>query len=209
MTKRLVEENFKLLDERLKREDEDRWLSSRYAPLDARRRLVALYGLNLELAKVRNVVSEPGLGAIRFQWWRDATCEIHSTGDARKHDVVQVLETAKIAEKTMQGLIDGHEAAFEANDRALEPEVLLMRAAAGLLVQAHSWGEHIAVLAPAYAEARRGEAEHSGPAFPEMPKLLRPALGHAALRFAYTEGKLPGPLRKRMIIMKAMSTGRV
>jgi len=76
MTKQQSVENLKLLDKRLQREDEDRWLSSRYAGDGVRQKLIALYALNLELAKVHTIVSEPGLGAIRFQWWRDAVGEI-------------------------------------------------------------------------------------------------------------------------------------
>lgn len=209
MTKRFDEENFRRLDARIKREDEDRWLSSRYAPRNERRRLVALYALNLELAKVRNVVSEPGLGAIRFQWWRDAVGEIHGGGPVRKHDVVEVVASAGIAEKTLQGLIDGHEGAFDASDRGLEPEALLMRAGAALLAPAHSWGEHIMQLAPAYAAARRGDSAATGPVLPLVPTLLRPAIIHAVLRHRYAAGKRPGPFSKRLAIMRAASGGRV
>ena len=126
MTKRQSVENLKLLDQRLAREDEDRWLSSRYAPREKRAQMIALYGLNLELAKVRVVVKEPGLGAIRFQWWREAITEIAEGKSARKHDVVSAVSEATLNSKVCFGLIDGHEVAYEQNDRALEPEALLM-----------------------------------------------------------------------------------
>ena len=209
MTKRQTAENLKLLDDRLKREDEDRWLSSRYAPAEARQKLVALYAFNLELAKVRTIVSEPGLGAIRFQWWRDAIGEIAEKKVPRKHDVVLAVAESGLPEKTCLGLIDGHEAAFEQKDRTLEPEGLLMRAGAGFLVPAHSWGEHIEKLAPAYANARLGDSKAIGPILPKVPALLRPAISHAVLRHRYASGKRPGPLRKRFVIMGAMLSGKV
>ena len=209
MTKRQSKENRKLLDDRLMREDEDRWLSSRYAPSEKRAQLVALYALNLELAKVRIIVSEPGLGAIRFQWWRDAIEEIADGKPPRKHDVVMAVAEADLQTKTCLALIDGHEMAYEKQDRALEPEGLLMRAAAAILVPAHSWGEQIETLAPAYAAARSGESQAVGPITPKVPSQLRPAMSHTILRFKYASGKRPGPLRKRFAIMGAMLSGKV
>ena len=208
MTKRQSKENRKLLDKRLMREDEDRWLSSRYAPVAKRERLVALYGLNLELAKVRIVVSEPGLGAIRFQWWRDAIAEIAEQKSPRKHDVVQAVADANLNTRTCMDLIAGHEVAFDQNDRALEPEALLMRAAAALLLPTHGWGENFDGLASAYAAARRGDSRSVGPIVPKVPTPMRPAISHAVLRFRYAQGKPPGPLRKRVAIAGAMLSGR-
>ena len=212
MTKRHAAENLKLLDDRLQREDEDRWLSSRYAPSQARAKLTALYAFNLELAKVRTIVSEPMLGAIRFQWWRDALEEIAAEGTApRKHDVVLAMAGAGLETGLCMALIDGHEKAFEASDRGLEPENLLMGAAADMLVSGHGWGEHIEQLAPAYAQARLGEGVDQSLrnlTLPKVPTLIRPAISHAILRKAYARGKRPGPLGKRFAIMGAMLSGK-
>ena len=213
MTKQDAAENLKLLDARLQRDDEDRWLSSRYAPLQARQKLIALYALNLELAKVRTIVSEPGLGAIRFQWWRDALGELEHGRPPRKHDVVLAVSNQALAIEAGLQLIEGHEAAFEANDRGQEPEGILMQTAASLLVPGQTWEPHIKELAPAYAAARRGETsdEHPGEPLvvPTVPTPLRPAICHAVLRGAYQYGKRPGPLRKRFAIMRAMLTGKI
>lgn len=51
--------------------DRDRWLASLLAPVDKRRHLDAIHAFAFEIARVREVVSEPTLGEIRFQWWRD------------------------------------------------------------------------------------------------------------------------------------------
>ena len=209
MTKYSLSQNWKQLDQRVRREDEDRWLSSRYAALPERRQMIALYALNLELAKVRLVVSEPGLAAIRFQWWRDVAAEWEAGEPARAHDVVQAIYEAGLSPKILAGLVDGHEAALESNDRSLEPEVLLMRAAAGLLVKVHAWGPHVQELAPVYAAARRGEPDVAAPVVPVVPVQIRPAIAHAALRFQYTGEKMPGPVKKRIVVMKAMMNGVV
>ena len=101
MTKYSLSQNWKQLDQRVRREDEDRWLSSRYAALPERRQMIALYALNLELATVRLVVSEPGLAAIRFQWWRDVAAEWEAGEPARAHDVVQAIYEAGLSPKIL------------------------------------------------------------------------------------------------------------
>ena len=52
--------------------DPDRSLAASFAPREARADLFALIAFNVELARIAEIVSEPGLGTIRLQWWRDA-----------------------------------------------------------------------------------------------------------------------------------------
>ena len=56
----------------VKARDRDRYLSVLYAPEAARPALLAVHGLDLELAQVVASTSEPMLGEIRLAWWRDA-----------------------------------------------------------------------------------------------------------------------------------------
>ena len=79
------------IDKRVRKVDEDRWISSRYAPSAQRRALTALYALAYELARVRLAVSEETLGLIRFQWWREALTELEEGKPAREHDVCLAL----------------------------------------------------------------------------------------------------------------------
>jgi len=74
----------------LQQGDRDRYLTSLYAPPEKRMALHALYALNLELARVAEVVSEPLLGEIRLQWWREALDGIYA-GVPRHHAVVEAL----------------------------------------------------------------------------------------------------------------------
>ena len=64
------------LDQRIQTVDEERWLSSRYAPDEARQALIILYAFYYELARVRVVVTDQTMGQIRYQWWRDALEEL-------------------------------------------------------------------------------------------------------------------------------------
>lgn len=55
----------------MKQADNDRYLASLYAPEEKRAALAALYAFNIELASVRERVSQPLPGEMRMQWWRD------------------------------------------------------------------------------------------------------------------------------------------
>jgi len=66
--------------------DHDRYLSDLLAPVPARHHLLVLHAFNVEISRVRQVTSEPSLGEIRLQFWRDA---IH--GDGAGHPLAQAL----------------------------------------------------------------------------------------------------------------------
>ncbi|RME64072.1 MAG: squalene/phytoene synthase family protein [Alphaproteobacteria bacterium] len=73
--------------------DHARYLTALYADRAARPALLALYAFNLELARVREAVSEPLLGEIRFAWWRETVESLYG-GHARAHPVAQALAPA-------------------------------------------------------------------------------------------------------------------
>lgn len=73
------------LDSLVRRVDEDRWLASRFAPARVRARLMAIYAVYYEIARVAETVSEPGLGHIRLTWWREALAEIGAGGAPQSH----------------------------------------------------------------------------------------------------------------------------
>ena len=102
------------IDKRVRKVDEDRWISSRYAPSAQRRALTALYALAYELARVRLAVSEETLGLIRFQWWREALEEVFGPAPVRKHPLAQALDAAfgrtPGLRAPLEALVDGAEA---------------------------------------------------------------------------------------------------
>ncbi|MEQ9315034.1 MAG: squalene/phytoene synthase family protein [Henriciella sp.] len=201
------------IDRRLRKGDEDRWLSSRYAPKPERRALIALYALAYELARVRLIVTEPGLGAIRFQWWRDALEEIETGKPPREHDVVGALADMLAENRyridALKRLVDQYEDAFEASDRELQPETLLTATAARILTDAHGWGKHIGTMAPHFAALRRGESVGYGPVVPRVPKAILPATAHFRLRRLYGKRPNPSQLSKRLCVMRAVMSGKV
>ncbi len=74
----------------LRAHDPDRWLACMFAPGEARSHLHALYAFSLEIARIRETVSDPMPGEIRMQWWVDAI-EGETRGDVRSHPVADAL----------------------------------------------------------------------------------------------------------------------
>lgn len=101
--------NQSILSKEVKQYDYDRWLTCLFAPEEVREDLYALLSFNSEIARVRETVSEPMLGDIRLQWWRDALQGLEE-GIVKKHPTVEALYQAHqrtpLDLTTMQGMID-------------------------------------------------------------------------------------------------------
>lgn len=91
--------------EQVSRQDPDRYVTALFAPAERRSDLFALYAFNAEVARTREVVSEPMLGHIRLQWWRDAIAECYG-GRPRQHQVVEVLASAIYRHDLPRALFD-------------------------------------------------------------------------------------------------------
>lgn len=72
--------------------DKDRYLATLFAADDKRQHVLALYAFSFEIARVREVVSDPLPGEVRLQWWRDLL-QGHSRGDAMANPVAAALLT--------------------------------------------------------------------------------------------------------------------
>lgn len=102
----------------VRRHDRDRFLTALFAPADRREELFALYAFANEVAKTRETVSEPMIGRIRLQWWREALDGIRD-GEPRKHEVVEALDRARssgLDTESLRPLIDARE--FDLEDEA-------------------------------------------------------------------------------------------
>jgi phytoene synthase len=63
--------------EQVRRHDNDRFLCALFAPPAEREALWSIYAFNLELARIRESVSQPLLGHIRLRWWMDTLDAIY------------------------------------------------------------------------------------------------------------------------------------
>lgn len=77
------------ITELVRRHDPDRFLTALFAPPDRRGALLTLYAFNHELARAREVASEPALAFIRLQWWREVV-----EGTPKRHEVATPLSDA-------------------------------------------------------------------------------------------------------------------
>lgn len=87
---RKMADNYAHCEQLLRTHDRDRWLACMFAPAALRPRLHALYAFSLEIARIRETVSDPMPGEIRMQWWVDAI-EGETRGDVRSHPVAAAL----------------------------------------------------------------------------------------------------------------------
>src|ERR1019366_9125501 len=65
----------------VRRHDPDRFLTALFAPPEHRDALLTLYAFDHELARAREVTSEPHLTLIRLHWWREVV-----EGARRRHE---------------------------------------------------------------------------------------------------------------------------
>lgn len=105
----------------VRRHDPDRYYTTLFAPDEKRQDLLALYAFNLEIAKIRESVSEPFLGQIRLAWWREAVEGIFEH-KPRDHAVIEALATAverrSLPRAALDALIDARE--FDLEDRSID-----------------------------------------------------------------------------------------
>lgn len=98
--------------------DPERYLCTLVAPPEAREALFALYAFDVEIARVRHVVSQPIAGLIRLQWWRDALAGIEA-GRPPAHPVVEALHheawpRLNAARARLENAVAAHERELEA-----------------------------------------------------------------------------------------------
>lgn len=80
----------------VRRHDPDRFLTALFAPPEKRDTLLLLYAFNHELARAREVASEPTIALIRLQWWREVV-----EGTMRRHEIA-----APLGESLARGVLD-------------------------------------------------------------------------------------------------------
>jgi phytoene synthase len=100
---------------RLRAADPDRYFCTLFAPAESREGLALLYLFNHELARAREVASQPLLALIRLTWWREVV-----EGQRKLHEIATPLRDALEA-----GLFAPSDflALIEARQQEAEPEI--------------------------------------------------------------------------------------
>jgi 15-cis-phytoene synthase len=96
-------------DTLLREADRDRWLAGLFLPMPQRQSVAALYAFNVEISRIRDVVSQPLPGEVRLQWWRDLLGG-EAEGDATSHPVAAALLAAvgryRLPREALTGIVD-------------------------------------------------------------------------------------------------------
>lgn len=113
-------------DALLREHDKDRFLANLFIPAAVRPHAQALHAFSFEIARVRDVVSEPMLGEIRHQWWREVLQD-GAGGDADANPVaaalLDTLQQFRLPQAPLLALIDAR--SFDLYDEPM-PDTLAL-----------------------------------------------------------------------------------
>jgi NADH dehydrogenase [ubiquinone] 1 alpha subcomplex assembly factor 6 len=119
---RIAEQSKGDIAEFVRRNDPERYLTALFAPADRRDAVLSLFAFNYEIAKTREVVTEPTLGRIRLQWWREGIEQVFAGGAVRSHEVLTPLAAAvrkhELDRQEIERMIDAREQDLEADPPA-------------------------------------------------------------------------------------------
>jgi phytoene synthase len=94
------------------RAEPDRYLAATLAPLTARPALAALAAFAAEVARIPATVSEPLLGEIRLQWWRDALAEGREgrrSGHSIADSLIEAVSQHRLPAELLEAVLDARE----------------------------------------------------------------------------------------------------
>lgn len=146
----------------VRRHDRDRFQTALFAPAGRREALFALYAFNYEIARVREVVTQPVLGRIRLEWWRETIAAAFAEAPfalapGSRHEIAPALTAAihrhALSRAWFDRLIDARE-----NDFAGEPPASL----AALEDYAEATSSALVYLALEVLETRDAAATQAG-----------------------------------------------
>jgi 15-cis-phytoene synthase len=157
--------------------DFERYAATLFVAPEARRALLALFAFNIEIARIREQISQPLAGEIRLQWWSDllaGAAHGEAAGNPVAAELLQAIERYALPREALDGMIDAHR--FDLYD---EPMLAMAELEAYLLGTASAlFGLGVLVLAgqaPGDAELMR----HAGLAF-GLTRIVEALPGHAS-----------------------------
>jgi phytoene synthase len=91
--------------------DFERYAATLFLPHDARRALLALYAFNLEIARIREQISQPVAGEIRLQWWSDllaGTAHGEAAANPVAAELLAAIERHALPREILERMIEAH-----------------------------------------------------------------------------------------------------
>ncbi|GGI33507.1 phytoene/squalene synthase family protein [Bradyrhizobium guangdongense] len=92
--------------------DFPRYVATLFVPAAERRALLALYAFNVEIVRVRDQVSQPLPGEIRFQWWTDLfSGVVHGSaeGNPVAAELLRAIRDFDLPVEPLSLLVDEHQ----------------------------------------------------------------------------------------------------
>lgn len=92
--------------------DFPRYAATLFAPAAERRALLSLYAFNVEIVRVRDQVSQPLPGEIRFQWWTDLFSGlVHGSaeGNPVAAELLRAIRDFDLPVEPLSRLVDEHQ----------------------------------------------------------------------------------------------------
>ncbi|CCD93146.1 putative phytoene synthase (terpenoid synthase) [Bradyrhizobium sp. ORS 375] len=92
--------------------DFDRYASTLFVAPEIRRALLSLYAFNVEISRIRDVVSQPLPGEVRLQWWHDALSgQAHGgiEGNPVAAELLSTVQRFALPVTRLTRLIDEHQ----------------------------------------------------------------------------------------------------
>jgi len=83
--------SFEISTRLVKAGDPDRFLSAQATPQDQRAEIMAIYALNLEIARAPWASQEPLVAQMRLRWWGDAIAGIYQGKSPDSHEILPAL----------------------------------------------------------------------------------------------------------------------
>ncbi|MEM7620153.1 MAG: squalene/phytoene synthase family protein [Pseudomonadota bacterium] len=113
----------KATTERIRHELPDFYTATLFAPKRKRLALLSLYSFHAELARIATSVSEPMLGEIKLQWWRDALQNAEQKvqiGHPVADNFAKVIKNYNIPKVHIANMIDAR--SFDLSDEPMPDE---------------------------------------------------------------------------------------
>jgi len=92
----------------VRRYDRDRFVTALFADPERREDLFTLYAFNVEIGRIRETVSEPMLGQMRLQWWRD-NLDAKQIGHPVAEAIGELLKRRNLPRPLFDRLLDARE----------------------------------------------------------------------------------------------------
>jgi phytoene synthase len=91
--------------------DFERYATTLFVPPEPRRALLALFAFNIEIARIRDQISQPLAGEIRLQWWSDllaGTAHGEAAGNPVAAELMRAVDRHVLPQERLGRMIDAH-----------------------------------------------------------------------------------------------------